>query len=160
MSKSSYPSQASFPARLATVVALCISSATAASVGWADAADAHVSPPRDTAYPGAIQIAVDASDTRQGIFRVHEVVPVRSGALTLLYPKWIPGNHSPSGPVAMLAGLTIKANGTPLVWTRDKYDVWAFHVDVPRDVSSLDVDFQYLSGRAAMEKIQMTDTML
>ncbi|HEX3844413.1 MAG TPA: hypothetical protein VHV80_08640, partial [Steroidobacteraceae bacterium] len=47
-----------------------------------------------------------------------------------------------------------------LVWTRDKYDVWAFHVDVPRDVSSLDVDFQYLSGRAAMEKIQMTDTML
>jgi predicted metalloprotease with PDZ domain len=160
MSKSHCPSQASFPARLATVTALCIASATAAGAAWADAGDAQVAPPRDTAYPGTIQIAVDASDTRQGIFRVHEVVPVRSGELTLLYPQWIPGNHSPSGPVAMVAGLTIKANGTPLVWTRDKYNVWAFHVDVPRDVASLDVDFQYLSGRAAMEKIQMTDTML
>ena len=159
MSKSSCPSQASFPPRLATV-ALCIASAASAGVAWADAADAHVAPPRDTAYPGTIQIAVDASDTRQGIFRVHEIVPVRSGELTLLFPKWIPGNHSPSGPVAMLAGLTIKANGTPLVWTRDEYDVYAFHINVPRDVSSLDVDFQYLSGRAAMEKIQMTDTML
>ena len=134
--------------------------ATASGLAWADAADAHITPPRDTAYPGTIRIAVDASDTRQGIFRVHEVVPVRSGELTLLYPKWIPGNHSPSGPVAMLAGLTIKANGTPLAWTRDKYDVYAFHVDVPRDVPNLDVNFQYLSGRAAMERIQMTDTML
>lgn len=141
-------------------MALCIAGATAAGVAWADAADAHISPPRDTAYPGTIQIAVDASDTRQGIFRVHEVVPVRGGELTLLYPKWIPGNHSPSGPVAMVAGLTIEANGRRLEWKRDEYDVYAFHVDVPRDVASLDVDFQYLSGRSGMQHIQMTDTML
>src|SRR5690348_15828711 len=126
MSKPSCPSQASLPVRLAAVVAVCIASTAAAGVAWAVAADAHITPPRDTPYPGTIQIAVDASDTRQGIFRVHEVIPVRSGKLTLLYPKWIPGNHSPSGPIAMLAGLTIRANGTPVVWTRDKYDVYAF----------------------------------
>ena len=160
MPSPSRPSQSSLPARLATVAALCLFCVTAAGVAWADAADAHITPPRDTAYPGTIQIAVDASDTRQGIFRVHEAIPVRSGELTLLYPKWIPGNHSPTGPIAMVAGLTIKANGSPVAWTRDKYDVYAFHIDVPRGVSSLDVDFQYLSGRTAMEKIQMTDTML
>ncbi len=31
---------------------------------------------------------------------------------------------------------------------------------MPRDVSSLDVDFQYLSGRSGVQRIQMTDTML
>jgi predicted metalloprotease with PDZ domain len=160
MSSSSCPSQASLPARIATVAALCIASAAASGTAWADAADAHITPPKDTPYPGTIRIAVDASDTRQGIFRVHEVVPVRQGELTLLYPKWIPGNHSPSGPVAMLAGLRIQANGTPLAWKRDEYDVYAFHVQVPRGVSTLDVSFQYLSGRSGMERIQMTDQML
>jgi predicted metalloprotease with PDZ domain len=153
-------SRPSLPVRLAAVAALCACGAAAAGLAWADSADAHISPPRDTVYPGTIQIAVDASDTRQGIFRVHEVIPVRSGELTLLYPKWIPGNHSPTGPIDMLAGLTIEANGKPLVWTRDEYDVYAFRVDVPRDASSLDVDFQYLSGRTAMQRIQMTDEML
>ncbi len=160
MSSTTRPSIHSFLARLVAVLALCACGATAAGLAWADAADVHISPPRDMRYPGTIQLAVDASDTAQGIFRVHEVVPVRHGELTLLYPMWIPGNHSPSGPIAMLAGLTITANGRRLEWMRDEYDVYAFHVDVPRDVSSLDVDFQYLSGRSGVQRIQMTDKML
>lgn len=142
------------------VMALCACGAAATGLAWADAADAHISPPRDVRYPGTIQLAVDASDTRQGIFRVHEVIPVRSGKLTLLYPQWIPGNHSPTGPIDMLAGLTITANGTRLQWQRDEYYVYAFHIDVPRDVSSLDVEFEYLSGRTASQDIEMTDKML
>ncbi|HEX4269290.1 MAG TPA: hypothetical protein VHY36_15495 [Steroidobacteraceae bacterium] len=149
-----------FPARLAAVVALCVCGASATGIAWADAADAHISPPRDVRYPGTIRLAVDASDTRQGIFRVHEVLPVRSGKLTLLYSEWIPGNHSPTGPIAMLAGLTITANGRRLEWRRDEFYVYAFHVEVPRGVSSLDVDFQYLSGRNGVQRIQMTDNML
>ena len=61
-------------------------------------------PPQDTPYPGTITLSVDASDTAQGIFRAHETIPVQAGTLTLLYPQWIPGNHSPSGPIDMLAG--------------------------------------------------------
>src|SRR5690348_12043552 len=114
---------------------------------WADAADAHIPPPQDTPYPGTIAIHVDASDTRQGIFRVHETIPVEPGKLTLLYPEWIPGNHSPSGPIAMLAGLKLSANGKPVAWKRDKYDVYAFHLDVPVGATTLDADFQYLSPR-------------
>lgn len=112
-----------------------------------EARTAQIPPPQDTPYPGTIAIHVDASDTTQGIFRVHETIPVAAGKLTLLFPKWIPGNHSPSGPVAMMAGLEISAGGKPLEWTRDKYDVYAFHIDVPAGVSSIDVDFQYLSSR-------------
>src|SRR6185437_10402337 len=103
--------------------ALCLfgfAALTLAASAWADAADAHIAPPQDTPYPGTLQIHVDASDTRQGIFRVHETIPVQAGDLTLLYPKWIPGDHSPDGPIDMLAGLKITANGQPLKWKRDK----------------------------------------
>ncbi|HUN72237.1 MAG TPA: hypothetical protein VMU52_08000 [Steroidobacteraceae bacterium] len=153
-------SRSFLPARLAAVIALGALGAAGAGQAWADAADAHIAPPSDTRYAGTIQLTVDASDTRQGIFRVHEVIPVRSGRLTLLYPQWIPGNHSPTGPISMLAGLTVTANGKRLEWTRDEYYVYAFHLDVPRGVSSLDVDFQYLSGRSGMQRIQMTAGML
>jgi predicted metalloprotease with PDZ domain len=121
---------------------------------------AQVPTARDIAYLDTIAIHVDASDTRQGIFRVQESIPVQAGTLTLLYPKWLPGNHSPSGPVGMMAGLRITADGKPLAWTRDKYDVYAFHLDVPEGVARLEVSFQYLSGRGKNAFIQMTDKML
>ncbi|HET6632258.1 MAG TPA: peptidase M61 [Rhodanobacteraceae bacterium] len=118
----------------------------------------RVPPPQDTPYPGTIAIHVDASDTAQGIFRVHETIPVTPGKLILLYPQWIPGNHSPSGPIAMLAGLELQAAGKPLAWTRDEYDVYAFHVDVPDAVTNIDATFQYLSPRHG--GFEMTDRML
>jgi predicted metalloprotease with PDZ domain len=132
--------------------------ALTAGAASAQSRGADVPPPQDTPYPGTVAIHVDASDTAQGIFRVHETVPVQAGTLTLLYPQWIPGDHSPSGPVAMLAGLKVSAGGKPLKWTRDKYDVYAFHLDVPAGVSSVDLDFQYLSARDG--GYEMTDRML
>src|SRR5438270_10720764 len=58
----------------------------------------RIPPPRDVAYPGTIQLTVDASDVTRAIFRVHERVPVaQAGDLVLLYPKWLPGTHSPTG---------------------------------------------------------------
>ncbi|WP_430390931.1 M61 family metallopeptidase [Dyella sp. 20L07] len=120
----------------------------------------NVPPPQDTPYVGTVTIHVDASDTAQGIFRVKETIPVKPGALTLLYPQWIPGDHSPTGPIAMLAGITLSANGKPLKWKRDKYNVYAFHLDVPAGVSSIDASFQYLSGRTDSEGFEITDRMM
>ncbi len=57
------------------------------------------------------------------------MIPVAAGPMTLLYPQWIPGDHSPTGPIAMLAGIELSANGKPLMWKRDKYNVYAFHLD-------------------------------
>lgn len=157
MLSASPPSRSHLPAELAALLTLCIARASAAGLEWAQT---PIAPPRDTPYPGTIGIHVDASDTAQGIFRVHETIPVRSGELTLLYPQWIPGNHSPSGPIDMLAGLTVTADGQRLPWRRDEYDVYAFRIDVPAGVSSLQLDFQYLSGRLPPQRIQMTDRIL
>ena len=88
----------------------------------------------DITSPGVIQLAVDATDLDHHIFRVHEVIPVSGGqSLTLFYPQWLPGKHSPAGPLADMGGLTITAAGRPVAWTRDTVDVFAFHLQPPAD---------------------------
>ncbi len=101
--------------------------------------------PVDKPYPGIIGLQVDLTDTVRGIMSVHETIPVAPGRLTLLYPQWIPGDHSPTGPIAKLGGLTITADGQRIDWVRDRVDVYAFHVTVPHGAKSLTVDFQFLS---------------
>jgi len=122
---------------------------------------ADVPPPQDVAYPGTLQISVDATDLAHRVFRVHEVVPAQPGPLTLLYPQWLPGNHSPSGPIDKFAGLVVKANGKVLPWTRDPLNVFAFHVEVPQGAGNVEVDFQYLSPQNTREgRVVMTPEML
>ena len=156
MSSSLHPARSSFPARLTTALGFCALSVTAAGAAWGQGFPAL----KDTRFPGTIRVSVDASDTAQGIFRVHEVIPVRGRELTLFYPEWIPGNHSPTGPIDRVAGLTVTTGGKALPWVRDEYDVYAFHVQIPGYASSVSVDFQYLSGRTASQGIQMTPEML
>ena len=104
---------------------------------------------RDVPYPGTIKLTVDASDIARAIFKVHETVPVTGpGDLVMLYPKWLPGNHSPSGQINKVAGFRATANGRELNWFRDTLDVYGFHVAVPEGVSSVDIDFQYVSPTA------------
>ena len=129
------------------------------------AAPAHadnVPPVQDTPYaPGTLKIHVDATDVAHRVFRVHETIPAAAGPLTLLYPQWIPGNHSPTGPIDKFAGLTVKANGKTLAWTRDPLNVYAFHVDVPEGAGAVDVDFQFLTAQEHNQgRIMMTPEML
>ncbi|GAC1413085.1 MAG: M61 family metallopeptidase [Candidatus Velthaea sp.] len=97
---------------------------------------------------GAIALHLDASRAVQGWLGVHETIPVSPGTLTLQYPKWIPGEHAPSGPLVNVAGLKIAARGQILAWTRDPVDLFAYHLDVPAGVSALEVDFTYLAANA------------
>jgi len=117
---------------------------------------------RDIAYPGTMTVDVDATDTRRGIFRVKQTVPVAGpGPLTLLLPEWLPGNHAPRGAIANLAGLRISAGGRPVPWQRDPVDVFAFHVDVPAGARQLDLEFQHLSPtQTGQGRIVMTADML
>ncbi len=101
--------------------------------------------PQDIAYPGTISLLVDITDTTHRVVNVHETIPVQPGPLVLVYPKWIPGAHSPVGPISKMAGLVITADGKRLDWVRDIVEVFAFHVDVPQGVSSIDVNFQFLA---------------
>ncbi|MFT4196999.1 MAG: peptidase M61 [Pseudoxanthomonas sp.] len=117
--------------------------------------------PQDIAYPGTLQLAVDATDLEHRVFRVRETIPAQPGPLTLLYPQWIPGNHSPSGQIDKVAGLAVSANGKRLDWKRDQYDVYAFQVEVPQGASEVQVEFQYLSPLAGNQgRVVMTPEML
>jgi predicted metalloprotease with PDZ domain len=104
---------------------------------------AEVSPHR---YPGEIKLDVDLSDPIQRIFRVHETIPVSAGALTLYYPKWIPGEHSPSGTIDGVAGLILKSDaGQRIEWRRDLEDMFTLHVTIPAAVKTLVLEFELLS---------------
>ena len=112
-------------------------------------------------YPGMIELNVDARDIDRRIQRVRERIPVSPGPLTLWYPKWIPGNHAPTGPINQMAGLVIRGNGKVLQWTRDSGDMYAFRLQVPEDVGVLDIEFQYLSPTATDQgRVAMTPNLL
>ena len=101
------------------------------------------------AQPAPIKLFVDETDAPRKIIHAQMSIPATPGPLTLLYPKWIPGEHSPSGPVDNLAGLVITANGQPVAWQRDDVNMFAFHVTVPAGASSLDVKCDFLATAAA-----------
>src|SRR5436853_5498391 len=92
-----------------------------------------------------IMLRVDATTAPSNIFHAHLTIPAAAGAMTLYYPKWIPGEHGPTGPLVGLTGLRITANGAPVVWQRDPVEMFAFHVDVPAGASALEVDLDYLA---------------
>jgi len=91
-----------------------------------------------------ISLTLDATQAPEKILRTTEVMPAKPGPLTLYYPKWIPGEHEPSGPVGNIAELKFTANGKTIPWRRDLLDVFTFHLDVPEGASSLEISFDYL----------------
>src|SRR5207249_12186702 len=109
------------------------------------AAPTAIASPRDIPYPGTIRLTVDATDVDRHIFIVRESIPVRGGdALVVFYPQWLPGNHSPTGTIDKLAGLTIRANGMPVEWRRDTIHVFAYRIAAPSTATTLEPDLQYL----------------
>ncbi|MES2097468.1 MAG: peptidase M61 [Pseudomonadota bacterium] len=116
----------------------------------------------DKPYPGTIGIAIDATDTARGIIAVRESIPVsKSGDMVVLYPKWIPGGHTPRGEIEKLAGVRFSVGGKTVAWTRDPVDVYAFHINVPRGAKTVDLDFQYLSAtKGDQGRITVTRTMM
>ncbi|MGC1838042.1 MAG: hypothetical protein WA674_06845 [Candidatus Acidiferrales bacterium] len=91
-----------------------------------------------------ISLTVDATQAPLKILRTHMILPTKPGPLTLYYPKWIPGEHGPDGPIANVAGLKITANGKMVPWQRDLLDVFTFHLDVPAGADHLDINFDYI----------------
>ena len=98
-----------------------------------------------TAAAPHINIALDATDAPRKIFHAQLTIPASAGTLTLYYPKWIPGEHAPSGPVIDLAGLKFTGNGQLLKWRRALDDSWTIHVEVPAGVQEVHASLDYLS---------------
>ena len=92
-----------------------------------------------------VTIFVDASTAPRKIFHATLKIPASPGDLTLYYPKWIPGEHAPDGPVIDLAGLKFNAGGKPLKWRRDLLDGFTIHVEVPAGASEITAELDFLS---------------
>jgi predicted metalloprotease with PDZ domain len=103
-------------------------------------------PQKPKAPPPApsIAITVDASEAPRHILHARLVIPATPGEMTLYYPKWVPGEHGPTGPIAELAGVKFTFNGQPLPWRRDLVDMYAFIVQVPQAATTLEVTLDFL----------------
>jgi predicted metalloprotease with PDZ domain len=98
-----------------------------------------------SATPPTVTIFVDATSAARKIFHAKLKIPASAGDLTLYYPKWIPGEHAPDGPVVDLAGLKFNAGGKALKWRRDLLDGFTLHVDVPAGVNEIEAELDFLS---------------
>jgi predicted metalloprotease with PDZ domain len=94
----------------------------------------------------SMQVVVDLTDAPRNLYHSRLTIPVKPGPLTLVYPKWIPGNHRPSGPIANVTGVKMEAGGQTLAWQRDPVDMYAFHVDVPAGANELHVSLDTITN--------------
>jgi predicted metalloprotease with PDZ domain len=106
-----------------------------------------------------ILLTVDATKTRQKLLRSHETIPVKPGPLTVYYPKWIPGEHGPDGPIGSVTGLKFEADGKTIPWKRDLLDVFTFHLDIPAGATHLDASFDFIEpdGNSATDKLTVLE---
>jgi predicted metalloprotease with PDZ domain len=93
-----------------------------------------------------IALSVDATDAPRKMFHAQLRIPAKPGTLALYYPKWIPGEHGPTGPITDLTGLKFTAGGKTLVWRRDLLDGFTFHVDVPAGENEVVANLDYASA--------------
>jgi predicted metalloprotease with PDZ domain len=119
-----------------------ISAAATAAAATATAAAAAAGARTPAGAIGTTSVEVDAREAPRGIEHVHMVMPVKPGKLTLLYPKWLPGEHAPNGPIGGLAALRFTGNGQAIAWQRDADNMFAFHLTIPTGVTSLDIVFE------------------
>jgi predicted metalloprotease with PDZ domain len=92
-----------------------------------------------------VTISLDATEAPRKIFHAHLMIPASPGTLTLYYPKWIPGEHGPTGPIQDLAGLKFTASGQMLKWRRDLLDGWTIHVEVPSGTTNIEASLDFIS---------------
>src|SRR5690348_14964848 len=110
--------------------------ALAASASCIAHADAGVS-------AKSVELVVSLPNPAQKVLYVHETMPVAPGKLTLYYPKYIPGDHAPDGPIGTMMGLEISANGKRIAWHRDEVDMFTFHLTVPAGTHRIDIRFEF-----------------
>ena len=118
---------------------------TARALGVVAVALLSLAPMRGQVPAGPVRISVDLQEAARRIFHVRLIVPAKPGPLTLLYPKWIPGEHAPDGPIEQLVGLKFAAGGKTIPWRRDDVELYAIHLDVPTGADAIEADYDYLS---------------
>ena len=91
-----------------------------------------------------IKLTVDATEAAHKILHARLEVPVTPGPMTLYYPKWMPADHSPDGPIENLVGLQFSSNGKKVAWRRDLVDMYAVNLEIPQSSTTLTVNLDFL----------------
>ncbi len=91
-----------------------------------------------------IELNADLTEAPRRLFKATLKIPAQPGAATLHYPKWIQGEHQPTGPISDLSGVKISAGGRPIAWTRDDLELHDFHFTVPEGARAVEVSLEYL----------------
>jgi len=94
----------------------------------------------------SIRLHVDLTDAPRNLYHARMQFPVKPGEASLVFPKWIPGNHRPSGPIGGLTGIHMQAAGKEIPWQRDDKEMYEFHVTVPPGVDTLDVSLDAITS--------------
>src|SRR5579863_1282941 len=96
-----------------------------------------LSPIAAQAQKAPIQITADLRDAPRKLYHAEIDFPVSAGPLTLTSPKWIPGNHRPTGPVDAITGVVFTIDGKPIPWRRDDVELYQFHINIPQGATTL-----------------------
>ena len=114
------------------------------------------------AQTGVVErLSVDATDATRNLLHATVTIPVAPGAVTIVYPKWIPGNHRPTGPIQNFTGLHFRAGGKELEWQRDLEDMWAFHLEIPAGVNELQASYDLVTynGKSSLASSKVLDLL-
>jgi predicted metalloprotease with PDZ domain len=104
-----------------------------------------------------IQITADLTEGPRRLYHAEVEIPVTPGPITLTTPKWIPGNHRPTGPVDDITGVVFTANGQVLPWRRDDVNLYQFHVTVPKGAKTLHAHLDCIVTSRASQKMAVLE---
>src|SRR5215469_5118848 len=105
----------------------------------------------------SIRITADLSEAPRKLYHAEIDIPVHPGPITLTTPKWIPGNHRPTGPVSDITGVVFTANNKTLPWRRDNVELYQFHVDVPAGVTTLHAHLDCIVTARVSQKLAVLE---
>src|SRR5215475_13665023 len=91
-----------------------------------------------------VKLEVDLREAARRIYHAKMEFAVKPGPFTLVYPKWIPGEHAPTGSIVDVTGVRFFANGKEVVWRRNTVDLYAFECEVPDGTATLEATLDYL----------------
>src|SRR6202453_3053538 len=104
-----------------------------------------------------IQITAALSEAPRKIYHAEIDIPVKPGPVAPTTPKWIPGNHRPTGPVDDITGVVFTANGKVLPWRRDDVDLYEFHVTVPAGITTLHAHLDCIVTARVSDKLAVLE---
>ena len=107
---------------------------------------------------GPITLILDAHETPRKLLHATLTIPVTPGALTLVYPKWLPGEHAPDGPIDDMVGLTFSAGGKPVAIAIDGACMGGgFEIALACDIIiAAEIIFVVIIGLMAARKVERT----